>query len=160
MDEVKIIVSHEGNIGAGNGFRPVDFDLTSGHTPKIIGADHVYADFVKLPPRQDYSVRLTIPGYEHLVFWQGEKLTVADSGIVVFDFYMPDDLYNTAPHVNLLQVKYQSRPQTPTMPNFNSKVDWSKPILPVKPLVTVHSYRFVPRVQYQMGDISKILRIV
>lgn len=155
MDEIKITV-----LGGRNWSNPIDCDMVSGHTPKIMGADHVYADFVKLPPRHDYSVRIEIPGYEHLVFWQGEKLTVTDSGIVVFDFYLPDDLYNTAPHVNLLQVKYQSRPQNDLAINLDAKVDWTKPILPVAPLVTVHSYRFVPQVQHQMGDISKILRVV
>jgi len=154
MDEIKITVFGD-NMG-----KPIDSDLLTGHTPKIIGADRVYADFVKLPPRREYSVRVEVPGYEPLVFWQGEKLTVNDNGVAVFDFFMPDDLYNTAPHVHLLQVKYQSRPQNDLAINLDTKTDWTKPILPVKPLVTVHSYRFVPQVRYQMGDISKILRVV
>jgi hypothetical protein len=154
MDEIKIEVRTGGNLQG-----RVDFDLTAGHTPKIIGADRVFADFINLPPRREYSVRIEVPGYEPLVFWQGERLTCTDEGIAVFDFFMPDDLYNTAPHVHLLQVNHESRPQNEPV-NLKARIDWSKPILPVKPLVTVHSYRFVPQVSHQMGDISKILRVV
>jgi len=149
MDEIKIAVLRGGT-------ELVDFDLTAGHAPKIYGASQTYADFINLPPRYDYSVRVEIPGYDRLAFWQGDKLPVNEDGIAVFDLFMPDDLYNTAPHVNLLQVKYQSRPQ---LSDKRTNLDWSQPILQDKPLVIVHSYRFVPQVRYQMGDISKILRV-
>lgn len=152
MNEIKITIWNEQK----HSIAPVDFDLTAGHTPKIIGANYVYADFIKLPPRCDYSVRVEIPGCDQLAFWCGEKLMVSDEGVTIFDFFMPDDLFNTAAHVNLLQVKYQSRPQ---VTDTRGAIDWTKPILPGKPLVIVHSFRFVPQVRYQMGDISKILRV-